>query len=255
MSKEKTVSEILKFTPEQRAAYLNTIAGEAYLGGQGRDIAGVASNLIARQLSPNFPNEMMGVVTAPGQYEANFKYSPEQLSAENLRGLSERDQQRLIEIAENPNLVGGAFQKTGGATSFRGQALLDNKLPQDVMFEDKGNFYFDPVSKEVQEKAVALLGGDPEAIASYQPQGVGQGDTSPTVNLPNNSVFIENINVQPYKEEKKKTGFNFQNFMKRQILNSVLNPMAGMNFLGGYTSVNPSLAGMKDGTIDNLFGF
>lgn len=248
------VSEILKFTPEQRAAYLNTIAGEAYLGGKGGDIAGVASNLIARQLSPNFSNDMMGVVTAPGQYEANFKYSPEQLAQENLRGLSKRDYQRVVDIAENPNLVGGAFQQTGGATSFRGQSLLKNRQPQDVMFEDKGNFYFDPVSREVQKKASELLGGTPESISIYQGQGVGQGNLDPSVQLPDNSVFIENINVQPYKEEKKKEGFNFKDYMKRQILRSVLDPTAGMSFLGGYTLHNPSLAGMQAGTMDSLFG-
>ena len=189
----QTVSQRLGFTPAQRAAYLNTIAGEAFLGGGGRDIAGVASNLIARQLSPSFSNDMMGVVSAPGQYEANQYYSREQLAKENLRGLSKRDYDRLVSIAENPELVGSAFQKTGGATSFRGQALLKNKLPGDVMFEDKGNFYFDPVSREVQAKGVSLLGGDPDAIATYQ-----AGIQDPSVQI-NNYYSVE----KPKKETKK----------------------------------------------------
>ena len=189
----QTVSQRLGFTPAQRAAYLNTIAGEAFLGGGGRDIAGVASNLIARQLSPSFSNDIMGVVTAPGQYEANFHYSPEQLAKENLRGLSKRDYDRLVSIAENPELVGSAFQKTGGATSFRGQALLKNKLPGDVMFEDQGNFYFDPVSREVQAKGVSLLGGDPDTIATYQ-----ASEKNPSVQI-NNYYSVE----KPKKETKK----------------------------------------------------
>jgi len=190
-----TVSQRLGFTPAQRAAYLNTIAGEAFLGGKGGDIAGVASNLVARQLSPSYSNNMMGVVSAPGQYEANFKYTPEQLSQENLRGLSKRDYDRLVSIAENPNLVGGAFQKTGGATSFRGQSLLKNKRPEDIMFEDRGNFYFDPVSQEIQSKGISLLGGDPNAIATYQ-----AGIQDPNFQL-NNYYTLE----APKKEPKKKT--------------------------------------------------
>ena len=204
----KTVSQLLGFSPSQRAAYLNTIAGEAFLGGGGRDIAGVASNLIARQLSPSFSNDMMGVVTAPGQYEANFRYSAEQLAKENLRGLSKRDYDRLVSIAENPTLVGGAFQKTGGATSFRGQALLKNKRPGDVMFEDRGNFYFDPVSKEVQAKGVSLLGGDPEALATYQ-----ASIQDPTVQLNYYSVETE----KPEKKEKNP----FQQLMLGQLLRGV----------------------------------
>tara|TARA_R100001510_G_C7583820_1_gene155854 strand:+ start:97 stop:837 length:741 start_codon:yes stop_codon:yes gene_type:complete len=201
----QTVSQILGFTPAQRAAYLNTIAGEAFLGGGGGDIAGVAANLVARKLSPSFSNNMMGVVTAPGQYEANFKYSPEQLAKENLRGLAQRDYDRLVSIAENPALVGGAFQKTGGATSFRGQALLKNKRPGDVMFEDRGNFYFDPVSQEVQAKGAALLGGDPDAISTYQ-----AGIQDPTVQV-NNYYAVE-------KEEPKKKEENiFQRFMLGQL--------------------------------------
>jgi len=201
----QTVSQLLGFTPAQRAAYLNTIAGEAFLGGGGGDIAGVASNLVARKLSPSFSNNMMGVVSAPGQYEANQYYSPEQLAKENLRGLSKRDYDRLVSIAENPALVGGAFQKTGGATSFRGQALLKNKRPGDVMFEDRGNFYFDPVSQEVQAKGAALLGGDPDAISTYQ-----AGIQDPTVQI-NNYYTVEK------EEKKKKEKDPFERFMLGQL--------------------------------------
>ena len=202
-----TVSQRLGFTPAQRAAYLNTIAGEAFLGGQGRDIAGVAANLVARQLSPSYSNNMMGVVSAPGQYEANFKYTPEQLAQENLRGLSKRDYDRLVSIAENPNLVGGAFQKTGGATSFRGQSLLKNKRPEDVMFEDRGNFYFDPVSQEVQSKGVSLLGGDPNAIATYQ-----AGIQDPNFQI-NNYYALE----EPSKKETKKKTDPFEQMLLGQL--------------------------------------
>ena len=205
----QTVSQRLGFTPAQRAAYLNTIAGEAFLGGEGRDIAGVASNLIARQLSPSFSNDIMGVVSAPGQYEANQYYSREQLAKENLRGLSKRDYDRLVSIAENPELVGSAFQKTGGATSFRGQALLKNKLPGDVMFEDQGNFYFDPVSREVQAKGVSLLGGDPDTIATYQ-----ASEKNPSVQI-NNYYSVE----KPKKETKKEQN-PFERLMLGQLFAS-----------------------------------
>jgi hypothetical protein len=147
----------------------------------------------------------MGVVSAPGQYEANFKYTPEQLSQENLRGLSKRDYDRLVSIAENPNLVGGAFQKTGGATSFRGQSLLKNKRPEDIMFEDRGNFYFDPVSQEIQTKGAALLGGDPDALSTYQ-----AGIQDPTVQI-NNYYTVEK------EEKKKKEKDPFERFMLGQL--------------------------------------
>jgi hypothetical protein len=219
-----TVSQRLGFTPAERAAYLNTIAGEAFLGGRGGDIAGVASNLIARQLSPSYSNNMMKVVSAPGQYEANFKYTPEQLAQKNLRGLSNRDYERLVSIAENPNLVGGAFQKTGGATSFRGQSLLKNKRPEDIMFEDRGNFYFDPVSQEVQSKGISLLGGDPNAIATYQ-----AGIQDPNFEINNYYTVKE----PPKKEPKKKTD-PFEQLLLGQLFRDLdTNPAAtGSPFQG-----------------------
>ena len=115
----------------------------------------------------------------------------------------------LVSIAENPELVGSAFQKTGGATSFRGQALLKNKLPGDVMFEDQGNFYFDPVSREVQAKGVSLLGGDPDTIATYQ-----ASEKNPSVQI-NNYYSVE----KPKKETKKEQN-PFERLMLGQLFAS-----------------------------------
>ena len=51
-------------------------------------------------------------------------------------------------------------------------------------------------------------------------------------------------------DEKEDDEYGLKDYMKKAILQSMLNPMAGMNFLGGYTSTNPSLAGMMDANYD-----
>ena len=107
-SKAPTTSELFGFNnPEEKNAYINTISREAYLGGEGKDIAGVAANLLSRRLA-NYggSSNMLDIVTQPHQYEANFNLSKEQLSKPNAGGFTTDAYNRIVQIAENPLLVG-----------------------------------------------------------------------------------------------------------------------------------------------------
>ena len=77
------------------------------------------------------------------------------------------------------------------------------------MFEDQGNFYFDPVSREVQAKGVSLLGGDPDTIATYQ-----ASEKNPSVQI-NNYYSVE----KPKKETKKEQN-PFERLMLGQLFAS-----------------------------------
>jgi hypothetical protein len=61
-----TTSQRLGLSQAERDAAINTIAGEAYQGAQGADIAAVAANLFSRRFSPKYAGNIVDVVKAPG---------------------------------------------------------------------------------------------------------------------------------------------------------------------------------------------
>lgn len=72
-----------------------------------------------------------------------------------------------------------------------------------------------------------------------------------TTNQPMGTTLIQRFDMRPESKEKKEDkGYGVKDYMKGMILQSMLDPMAGTNFLGGYTMRNPSLAGMMQANTD-----
>ena len=78
----------------------------------------------------------------------------------------------------------------------------------------------------------------------------------PELRLPTSgSTVVQYFDQRPnYRKEKEKDGFDFKEYMYKQIMASALNPMMGMGFLDSYSSSNPLLAGLQDGSFDNIYG-
>lgn len=214
----KTVSQLLGLSPEETNAYLNTIAGEAYLGGQGGDIAGVAANLIARRMSGQWGGtNLVDIAKSPNQYEANFTIPRSELVLPNARRLKTSDMQRIASIAENPQLVGAAYARSGGAQSFRGQALLKNRKEGDIMYEDKGNFYFNPLSADAYQKGAQYFQSagafDPSLVQGYD-FSVAQQPTS----KPKSDQSTANTTTIDKSDSKKKASQNYlQNYLSQML--------------------------------------
>lgn len=174
--------------PELNA--LAVLAGlEGYRGDGGRDVAAVASNVLSRRLAGNWGGlDIRNIAKSPGQYEAVFPYSMEQLAdpafgARVLGGPQEFEKVR--NIVNNLQSVGEQFKKSRGAQSFRGVAAYGAKKPTDyVPVPGKSNFYFDPLSKSIYEKGEKLFttqGVTPTTSASaQQPQATTQAPEQTT---------------------------------------------------------------------------
>ena len=163
--------------PELNA--LAVLAGlEGYRGEGGRDVAAVASNVLSRRLAGNWGGlDIRNIAKSPGQYEAVFPYSMEQLAdpAFGARVLGgQQEFEKVRSIVNNLQSVGEQFKKSRGAQSFRGVAAYGAKKPTDyVPVPGKSNFYFDPLSKSVYEKGEKL----------FASQGI-----TPTTNTPATST-------------------------------------------------------------------
>lgn len=160
----KTVQQLFNLKPEELTAAAVVSGLEGYRGGKGEDVAAVMANLLSRRLSGKWGGiDIRNIAKSPGQYEAVFKYSMDQLSDPNfaaqvLGGQSEL--QRVRNIINNPALVGEQFKKSKGAQSFRGVAAYGSKKPTDYApVPGRSNFYFNPLDPSSLQKGVSLLGG------------------------------------------------------------------------------------------------
>lgn len=151
-----TTSQLLGLSAAERDAAINTIAGEAFQGGGGLDIAAVAGNLVSRRFSPKYAGNIVDIVKAPGQYEANFKTSRKDIIRPDL--ISAADRERIATVFDNPMLVRDAIVKGNAPLQFRGTALYRNRREGDYTpVEGKSNFYFDPASTDVRDSILAKL--------------------------------------------------------------------------------------------------
>jgi hypothetical protein len=82
---KKTVQELLGLTPAEFTAAVNTAIGE-YGGLDPRGRTDVFANILARSRSPQYPSNLVDVVTQPGQYAPNFGRSRAQVTNPNLYG-------------------------------------------------------------------------------------------------------------------------------------------------------------------------
>ena len=173
MSRKLTTSQLFGLTPEERTALINTVAGEAYQQGGGKDIAAVTANLLSRRIS-NYGgmNNMVDLVMAPGQYAANFTTSRDQIMNPGLIGAYDRD--RIGKIVDNPSMVLAEYMAGGGPVSFRGTKLYKNRRGDEYTpIEGKSNFYFDPLktsNPNAYQKGLDMFRGvEPSASASIRP--------------------------------------------------------------------------------------
>tara|TARA_R100001086_G_scaffold1071_3_gene694 strand:- start:26231 stop:26953 length:723 start_codon:yes stop_codon:yes gene_type:complete len=148
MSRRRTTSELFGLTPDERTALINTIAGEAYQGGAGKDIAAVAANVLSRRVS-NYDGKknIVDLVMAPGQYAANDYYNRDQIISPNL--ISKFDRDRIAGVVDNPSMVLNEYMAGGGPVSFRGTSLYKNRRGDEYTpIEGSSNFYFDPLKTQ-----------------------------------------------------------------------------------------------------------
>lgn len=149
------------------------VSGEAARGTD--DEYGVAAAVLNRVADPRFPNTIMGVGTAPGQFEAVYK------------GLAVRDEILAKKLNDNQGKIVEALKKLEGRTDFKGQSELENKGDTDIMFDSRGNFYHyseqigktDPVPSNIPQDWKKLLG--PSTGRQFTPSV----STAPEVNLSN----------------------------------------------------------------------
>ena len=194
MSKRRTTSEIFNLTPEERTALINTVAGEAYQQGGGKDIAAVTANLLSRRLS-NYDgySNIVDLVMAPGQYAANDNTSRDQIMNPGL--ISAYDRDRIVKIIDNPSMVMAEYI-AGGPLSFRGTSLYKNRRGDEYTpIEGRSNFYFDPLKKSnptaYQRGLDMFQGVVPSSTVSQTPTQAAAGGID-TTKLPDGTVI--NIN-------------------------------------------------------------
>ena len=148
--------------PELNA--LAVLAGlEGYRGDE-RDVAAVTANVLSRRLAGNWGGlDVRNIAKSPGQYEAVFPYSMEQLAdpAFGARVLGgQQEFEKVKNIVNNLQSVGEQFKKSRGAQSFRGVAAYGAKKPTDyVPVPGKSNFYFDPLPESIYKKGEKLFAG------------------------------------------------------------------------------------------------
>jgi hypothetical protein len=158
-----STAQLFNLTPQERFAGINTVAREAYQGGGGADIAAVTANLLSRRLAKygGYSN-LVDIVKQPGQYVVNSHLNREQVTNPNL--LSESDYKRVAAVFDNPSMIKDAYQKSGGALSFRGVSAYGNRKQGDyVPVEGKSNFYFDRLDQATYQKGLETFASVPES--------------------------------------------------------------------------------------------
>jgi hypothetical protein len=210
-----TTSQLLGLSKSERDAAINTIAGEAYQGAQGADIAAVAANLFSRRFSPKYAGNIVDVVKAPGQYAANFNTSREDIVRPDL--ISAADRERIATVFDNPMLIRDAIVKGNAPLQFRGTTLYKNRREGDYTpVEGKSNFYFDPASKEVKDSLLSKLdSGD----GVMQPQTDSLPSVQPTIN-----VFIGQKAVGSQIPTAEQRQQQYANAIAQSVLAQALKP-------------------------------
>ena len=117
----------LKLTDQDYSDLAYIVSHEAARGTE--DEYGVAAAVLNRVADPRYPDTIMGVGTAPGQFEAVFK------------GLAKRDPALAKKLKQNSGKIIAALKKLNGRTDFKGQSMLKFKGDGDIMFDPRGNFF------------------------------------------------------------------------------------------------------------------
>ena len=170
----------LKLTDQDYSDLAFIVSHEAARGTE--DEYGVAAAVLNRVADPRYPDTIMGVGTAPGQFEAVFK------------GLARRDPALAKKLKQNSGKIIAALKKLNGRTDFKGQTMLKFMGAGDVMFDPKGNFFHyaeqqaksDPPPanppEHWKELLGALSGGGSDSEA--RPQTVDNSEEAAELQLP-----------------------------------------------------------------------
>jgi len=167
-------SQLLGLSPQELYAATFTALGEA---GPGKDPFGVFSTILSRKQTGKYGKDIGAIVKAPSQFVANDPYSLSQVTDPNYgRKVYGSRYDQMLQKFEDPNQLRSVLEQHGGALQFRGQSLLKNKKPGDVMFDPKGNFYFQKDPKAA-EQLMQRLGSSPAPAPSPVQQGNQLGES------------------------------------------------------------------------------
>ena len=144
----------LKDMGEQEFSDLAFVVSHEALRGTDDEYA-VAAAVLNRVADPRYPNTIMGVGTAPGQFEAVFS------------GKAYRDEALAKQLMDNQGKIVDALKKLDGRTDFKAFSSMGEFMGEtDIMFADNGNFYHyaeqqaksDPIPNNVPQDWKKLLG-------------------------------------------------------------------------------------------------
>ena len=144
----------LKDMSEQDFSDLAFIVSHEALRGTDDEYA-VAAAVLNRVADPRYPNTIMGVGTAPGQFEAVFS------------GKAYRDESLAKQLKDNQGKIVDALKKLDGRTDFKAFSSMGEFMGDtDIMFADNGNFYHyaeqrgksDPIPSNIPQDWKKLLG-------------------------------------------------------------------------------------------------
>ena len=144
----------LKDMGEQEFSDLAFVVSHEALRGTDDEYA-VAAAVLNRVADPRYPNTIMGVGTAPGQFEAVFS------------GKAYRDEALAKQLMDNQGKIVDALKKLDGRTDFKAFSSMGQYMGEtDIMFADNGNFYHyaeqqaksDPIPNNVPQDWKKLLG-------------------------------------------------------------------------------------------------
>ena len=144
----------LKDMSDQDFSDLAFIVSHEALRGTDDEYA-VAAAVLNRVADPRYPNTIMGVGTAPGQFEAVFS------------GKAYRDEALAKQLKENQGKIIDALKKLDGRTDFKAFSSMGEFMGEtDIMFADNGNFYHyaeqrgkaDPIPSNIPQDWKKLLG-------------------------------------------------------------------------------------------------
>ena len=144
----------LKDMSEQQFSDLAFVVSHEALRGTDDEYA-VAAAVLNRVADPRYPNTIMGVGTAPGQFEAVFS------------GKAYRDEALAKQLMDNQGKIVDALKKLNGRTDFKAFSSMGQYMGDtDIMFADNGNFYHyaeqraksDPIPNNIPQDWKKLLG-------------------------------------------------------------------------------------------------
>ena len=119
------------------------------------DEYGVAASILNRVADPRYPNTIMGVGTAPDQYEAVFT------------GKAYRDEALAKKLQDNQGKIVEALKQLNGRTDFKAFSSMGQFMgDSDIRFDPNGNFYHyaeqraksDPIPSNIPQDWKKLLG-------------------------------------------------------------------------------------------------